>query len=257
MWNQESLKIVKEGRVGLKIVKKGKVEMNQKKKYKTMGSLIYFVIFVAYNLFVFMIFKNFNAVFWTSYAFMLASYFIHIFCVFFIAKNSSVRAVFFGIPLMSFSIYFVCAELFCSLVFMIFKNLASVRIAILIQALLLCLFIVIAIISIMARDAVQSTDSKIKESIHFIKGLNVDVEMLMQRSTDAEITGELKKLSEIIKYSDPMSNSAVAVQEQMIMQYMAELRTMFDSGDMPKVKELCGKIQLLFVERNKKLMIYK
>ena len=231
--------------------------MDQKKKYGVMGVLIYFVIFVAYNLFIFLIFKNFNAVFWISYGFMLAAYLIHIFCVFFIAKNMNVRAVFFGIPLMSFSIYFVCAELFCSLVFMIFKEMASVKIAILIQALLLCLFIVIAIISIMTRDVVQNVDAKIKENVNFIKGLNVDVEMMMQRSNDAETTGALKKLSETIKYSDPVSNSAVATQEQMIMQYMAEMRTTFDSGDMSKVKELCGKIELLFVERNKKLMISK
>ncbi len=67
----------------------------------------------------------------------------------------------------------------------------------------------------------------------------------------------MKKLSETIKYSDPISNSVVAIQEQMIMQYMAELRTTFDLGDMVRVKELCGKIELLFVERNKKLMISK
>ena len=67
----------------------------------------------------------------------------------------------------------------------------------------------------------------------------------------------MKKLSETIKYSDPMTNSAVTTQEQMIMQYMAELRTIFDSGDINAVKELCNKIELLFVERNKKLMISK
>lgn len=231
--------------------------MDQKKKYGTMGALIYFVIFMAYNLCVFMIFKNFNAVFWISYAFMLVAFVIHIFCVFSIARNMNVRAVFFGIPLMSFSIYFVFAELFCSLVFMIFKNHASVKITILIQALLLCAFIVVAIVSIMTRDVAQNIDSKIKENVNFIKGINVDVEMLMQRSTDAETTGALKKLSETVKYSDPMSNSAVATQEQMIMQYMAELRTIFDLGDMAKVRELCGKIELLFVERNKKLMVSK
>ena len=231
--------------------------MDQKKKYGIMGALLYFVVFVVYNLCVFMIFKNFNAVFWISYVFMLTAFFIHIFCVFFIAKNMNVRAVFFGIPLMSFSIYFVCAELFCSLVFMIFRNAASVKITVLIQTLLLCAFIVVAIVSIMTRDVVQNVDSKIKENVNFIKGLNVDVEMLMQRSTDAETTGALKKLSETVKYSDPMSNSAVAVQEQMIMQYMTELRTTFDSGDMVKVRGLCGKIELLFIERNKKLMISK
>ena len=76
-----------------------------------------------------------------------------------------------------------------------------------------------------------------KLNVNFIKGINVDVEMLMQRCTNPETTGALKKLSETIKYSDPMTNSVVATQEQMIMQYMAELRTVFDSGDMDQSRQ--------------------
>lgn len=231
--------------------------MEQKKKNGLMLALIYMVVFVAYNLVVFLAFKNFNAVFWISYGFMIVAYLIHIGCAFSIAKNSNVKALFLGIPLGAFSIYFVLAELFTSLVFMIFKANASVKVTIVIQALLLCVFAVVAIVSIMTRDTVHNVDQKIKENVNFIKGINVDVEMLMQRCTNPETTGALKKLSETIKYSDPMTNSVVATQEQMIMQYMAELRTVFDSGDMNSAKELCGKIELLFVERNKKLMISK
>lgn len=231
--------------------------MEQKKKNGLMLVLIYLLVFVAYNLVVFLVFKNFNAVFWISYGFMIVAYLIHIGCVFSIAKNTNVKALFFGIPLGAFSIYFVLAELFTSFVFMIFKENASVKVTIVVQALLLCVFAVVAIVSIMTRDTVHSVDQKIKENVNFIKGINVDVEMLMQRCTNPETTGALKKLSETIKYSDPMTNSVVATQEQMIMQYMAELRTVFDSGDMNSAKELCAKIELLFVERNKKLMISK
>ena len=231
--------------------------MEQKKKSGLMLALIYLVIFVAYNLVVFLVFKNFNAVFWISYGFMVLAYLIHIGCIFSIAKNPSVKALFFGIPLGSFSVYFVLAELFTSFVFMIFKANASVKVTIVVQALLLCIFAVTAIVSIMTRDTVSSVDTKIKENVNFIKGINVDVEMLIQRSSNPDVTGTLKKLSETIKYSDPMTNSVVATQEQMIMQYMAELRTVFDSGDMIAVKELCSKIELLFIERNKKLMISK
>ena len=188
---------------------------------------------------------------------MVGAYLFHIGCAFSIARNTDVKALFFGIPLGAFSIYFVLAELFTSLVFMIFKNQASVKVAVVIQALLLCVFVVIAIVSIMTRDTVQNVDRKIKENVNFIKGVNVDVEMLMQRCTNPDATASLKKLSETIKYSDPMTNSVVATQDQMIMQYMAELRTVFDSGNMDSVKELCLKIELLFVERNKKLMISK
>ena len=231
--------------------------MEQKKKNGLMVAIIYLVIFVVYNLVIFLVFKNLNAVFWISYVYMLVAYLIHIGCVFSIAKNTNVKALFLGIPLGSFSIYFVLAELFTSFVFMIFKTHASVAVTVVVQAILLCIFVVIAIISIMTRDTVHNVDQKIKENVNFIKGINVDVEMLMRRCTNPDTMGALKKLSETIKYSDPMTNSIVATQEQMIMQYMAELRTVFDSGDMNLTKELCNKIELLFVERNKKLMISK
>lgn len=228
-----------------------------KKKNSLMLGIVYLAIFLIYNLFVFLIFKGFNAVFWISYVFMVAAYLLHIVCVLSIAKNLSVRAVFFGIPLGAFSVYFVAAEFFASMVFMIFRRGAGVKVTVFVQAILLCVFIVIAAISIMTRDAVLHTDSKIKENVSFIKGINVDVEMLLQRSSDAEVKGALRKLSETIKYSDPMSSSVVATQEQMIMQYLTELRVKFDAGDMAAVKELCPKIELLFVERNKKLMVSK
>lgn len=228
----------------------------KKKNYAMLG-LIYLVIFIVYNLLVFLVFKGFNAVFWVSYGFMVVAHLIHIACILGISRNLSVRALFFGIPLGSFSVFFVGAEFFTSLVFMIFRNLASVKVTVVVQAILLCVFIVIAAVSLMTRDAVQSVDTKIKENVSFIKGINVDVEMLLQRSSDAEVKAALKKLSETVKYSDPMSNSVVAMQEQMIMQHLAELRTAFDAGNMDAVKELSAKIELLFVERNKKLMISK
>ena len=231
--------------------------MDKNKKFGLMAALIYFVIFAAYNLVVFLVFKGFNKIFWISYAFMVLAYVIHIVIAISVGKNRSVRAVFFGIPLFSFSIFFVGAELFASLVFMIFRNMASVKVTVLIQALLLCVFIVIAIIALMTRTMVSDSSQKIKDQVGNIKGLTVDVEMLIQRCTDPETMGSLKKLAETIKYSDPMSNSAVETQDQMIKQYMIELRTAFDSGNMPGVRELCDRINLLFIERNKKLMATK
>lgn len=231
--------------------------MEQKQKNTVLTAMIYLVLFAAYNLTVFIVFENYNHVFWLSYGFMLAAFLIHIVCVFLIFRNINVKTLFFGIPLLSFSLYFVCAELFCSFVFMIFKAMASVKAAVLIQALLLCVFIIVAVISIMTRDTVQNIDNKIKENINFIKGIHIDIEMLIQKSKDANMTVELKKLSETIKYSDPMSNSAVAVQEQMIMQHMLELKSAFEAGNTVLAGELCGKLNLLFIERNKKLMMSK
>lgn len=220
-------------------------------------SVIYLVIFIAYNLFTFIIFSGYNSVFWTSYLFMVIAYAIHIACVYFVLKDVDAQAMFFGIPLISFSVFFVVAEFFCSFVFMLFREIASIKIAILIQALLLCLFIVVAIISIMTRDVVSNVDKTIKTKVNFIKGITIDIEMLMHRSTNLECTTVLKRLSEVVKYSDPMSNEFVAIQEQMIMQSLMELRSAFDMQNTMEVQNICNKIELLFIERNKKLMISK
>jgi len=227
------------------------------KKNIIMAGIIYLAVFIVYNLTIFLIFDSHTNIFWLSYGFMIAAYIIHIVCVFFITRDVSVKTIFLGIPLLSFSLYFVCAELFCSLVFMFFQDAAGVKAAVIIQSLMICIFIVIAAVSIMTRDIVQDANDKIIENVNFIKAINVDVEMLIQRSTYSDITFGLKKLSETIKYSDPISNSTVAIQEQMIMQGMTELRTAFDSGDVERVKDICGRVNLLFIERNKKIMISK
>ena len=47
------------------------------------------------------------------------------------------------------------------------------------------------------------------------------------------------------------------INQQMILQYVAQLKSVFDEGDANQIKDLCKKIDLLFVERNKKIMISK
>lgn len=228
-----------------------------KNKNWAMLGIIYFVILVMYNLIVFLCFDNFNNIFWISYAFMLVFYFMHIACIFIICKNINVNAVFFGIPLTALSIFFLCAEFFVSMMFIFFRSKVGVTPTILIQVLLLCIYIVVAVVAIMSRDYVQGVDNKIKQNVNFIQGINVDVEMMMQRSQYPQVTMALKQLSETIKYSDPMKNDIVAPQEQMINQYMMQMRMAFDSSDMNTVLNLCNNINLLFIERNKKLMISK
>lgn len=231
--------------------------MNNNKKNAVMLTLVYLVIFIAYNLLVFLVFNKFTTVFWISYGFMLTAYLVHIGCAVVATQNTSIRLLFFGIPLLSLSIFFTGAEFFCSFVFMLFQSVVAVKLAILLQGLLLCLFIVVGVIAVATKDAVEQIDGNIKQNVNFMKGLLIDVELLMEQGSSTDIMMELKKLWETIKYSDPMTDKAVSVQEQMIMQEMIQLKRAFDENDTVMVKDFCGRINLLFIERNKKLMILK
>lgn len=228
----------------------------EKKKNIILTGMIYVILFAVYNLAVFLIFNKKTEVFWLSYGFMAAAFIFQLVSMALAFKNTSVETIFFGIPLVSLSVFYLLAELFCSLIFMIFQG-AGIKAALLVQALLLAAFAVIAIISLMSRDAVQDISSKISENVSFIRSIQVDIEMLTARCDDAELKASLKKLAETVKYSDPMTNDAVAGVESRIMQRLAEIKDYFDIGQYGDANKVCSEMELLFLERNKKLMISK
>jgi len=226
------------------------------KKNLVLTGVIYAIIFAVYNILVFTIFKNYSPVFWISYSFMCIAFVTQILSMMLSFKTADVETIFFGIPLVSLSIYYILAELFVSTTFMVFQ-IAGVTIATVIQIVIFAAFLVIAIIALMARDTVQDVGEKIRENVQNIKSMLVDVDMLISQCQDAELKSKLRKVSETIKYSDPIKNESVAGVEQRIMQKMHELRVYCESNQIIDAKEACTKMELLFVERNKKLAISK
>lgn len=178
--------------------------------------LIYVILLGVFNLLVFTIFKTHTKVFWLSYAFMTVAFIVQILSMFLSFKTADVETAFFGIPLASFSIYYLCASLIVGAVFMVFQN-AGFTLALVIQTLILAAFLIIAIISLLARDTVQAIGENVKQNVTNLKSILVDVEMLSSSCTDPELKQALNKLADTVKYSDPMSTTAVELVEQRII----------------------------------------
>lgn len=229
----------------------------KKQKNLLLTGLIYAILFGVFNLLVFVIFKNRTNVFWLSYSFMTLAFivqFASLFMSFF--KKSDVETIFFGIPLVSFSVYYLVAELCVGTIFMIFQEVGS-TIPLVIQVLILAAFLVVGIIAIMARDAVQEIGDTVKEKVVQLKSVRVDVELLLESCADPDLKSKLRKLSETIKYSDPMTTEAIADVEQRIQQKVSELRIYCENNEAEEAKKTCSALEMLYVERNKKLMISK
>ena len=219
-------------------------------------ALIYVILFGVFNLLVFTIFKTRTSVFWLSYAFMTLAFAVQIASMFLSFKSADVETAFFGIPLASFSVYYLCAALVIGALFMIFQR-AGFTLALVIQVLVLAAFLVVAIISLMARDTVQQIGDTIKENVTNHKSVLADIEMLGESCADPELKEALRKLSETVKYSDPMTNDSVAGVEQRIMQKISELRICMDDSQIAEAKQACKELERLYVERNKKLALSK
>lgn len=206
-------------------------------------ALIYAILLGLFNLLVFTIFKTRTNVFWLSYAFVTLAFAVQIISMSLAFKTADVETVFFGIPLASFSIYYLCAAVVIGVVFIIFQR-VNFMLALIIQLLVLAAFLIIAIISLMTRDTVQQIGDNIKENVNNLKSVLVDIELMRDSCSDPELKEALRKLSETVKYSDPITNDSVANVEQRIIQKASELRIniKFNHGLRQYLQRACRKI---------------
>ena len=228
-----------------------------KRKAGGMSLAVLGIIFVVYNLFVFLLCKPQTSAFWISYGFMLIAFASQVFAMFASVKTLDVETVFFGIPLMQLSVFYFFAELFASAVFMFFQNFLSFKIPLLIQTALLAAFAIVGIMAVAGRDATKAAKDNIQTKVSALKSMGVDVEMMAGAAQDAELRSRLKKLAESIRYSDPMSTPAIEDVELRIRQAVNELRVYCENGDKQSAADTISRLELMIIERNKKLMLSK
>lgn len=227
-----------------------------KKKTIGMSLAIWGIFFVMYNLAVFLFLKPATSVFWISYGFMVLAFGLQILGMYLSFKEFSVQAAFFGIPLASFTLYYFFAELFMSFVFMIFQNI-NPKIPAFLQLALLAVYAVVAIVSVATRDAAVGIKDDYDKKSKNMKVKAIDIEILRDEAKDPELKKQLGRLAEAIRYSDPMTNDAVADVDGRITLEVMALQTACEDGDLEGAKASCAKLQRLYVERNKKLLASK
>lgn len=239
------------------------MDTNKKTDLKTKSTigiaLIYVILYGVFNLLTFVVSKpeGRTNVFWLSYCFMTLAFIVQIVSMLLSFKTADVETAFFGIPLASFSIFYLVAEIVIGALFMIFSRQAGFTLAIVIQLLLLAVFLVIAIISLLARDTVQEISGNIKEKVADLRSVLIDVEMMRDGCDDPELKEKLRKLSETVKYSDPMSNEAVEEVEARIHRKISELRLCLDDHKKEEAFQAIKDLEMLYVERNKRLAMSK
>jgi hypothetical protein len=130
-------------------------------------------------------------------------------------------------------------------------------IAIVVCALILALNAISIVKASKAAELVEEVDQKVKVKTFFIKSLTVDADTLMARATTEEIKAECKKVYEAVRYSDPMSNDALATVESEITVKFAKLTEAVASADAEQVKELANEVVILIGDRNKKCKLLK
>lgn len=225
------------------------------KKHGIMMGIIGAILFGVYNMLVFLIFKDYNAVFWLSYAFEVLAFALCVGSFFVSLKNVTLKAAFFGIPLISFSLYFLILETIVSFIFMALRNVVPVPLAVAIQVIIIAAFLIVAIVSIMAKDAAVASNDKINNSAKYIQSFRVDLEGYAERCPDPTAKAAIEKLAETARYADQRTTQLSAPLEQQISALVAQIQNCVNTGNYQAVPQLCQQAEYAYSDRDRKLRL--
>ena len=224
-------------------------------KYSKMTLAVYLIIYAVYNMLVFIVFQERNAIFWTSYVFFMLAFILHMVCVFYSFKGRDVKAAFFGIPLVSLSNYFVLAELFVSLVFMIFRKSAGMKLCVAIQVILLAIYLIVSIVSLASKTYTSNVTEQITEDQRHIQNIRGELESLMQQCQHAEAREILRKAAEAARYADQRSGKSVEQIDRQIERTLEGIENAYNNGDLNELEQKCTEWTNELTNRNKILNI--
>ena len=214
------------------------------------------IIIAVYNLLVFVIpFKRTN-IFAISYVFVLiaifalaASYIVAF------AKAKSIKNIFLGLPITKVGLLYFKVQLVLSTVFMILSTFIPIRIsswiAIVPFVLILAFATKKATVIDAARGKIEEIGERHEANVTFIRTLRADLESLSERISEGTLKLKLSKLSDAVKYSDPVSNDTLAEVESRMTVVLNEIKSAVyaDNND---IEPLVDEFNNLLIERNKK-----
>ena len=108
-----------------------------------------------------------------------------------------------------------------------------------------------------AATEVERIDKEVKEKTFFIKSLTIDAETLTDRAKDEETKAACRKVAEALRYSDPMSSSALATSESAITIKFSSLQSAVMGGDKEKSLAEAEELIILINDRNRKCKLLK
>ena len=229
-------------------------------KNRSTALFITAIVLATYNVMVFAIggASAHEAAFWLGYAFMMGAMLIVSGTVLALGQRGMrVRDWLFGLPIFKYCVLYIVVELIASAVFMITERDIGWVIPLVVQTLILAVFLVFLSLCMVSKKTITETHRRVVKKTAFIGALRSDAEDLCGRCEDAEAKKVFAAFSEAVRFSDPMSNEALASLESDIVATVAHAGKLLDAGDLAGAVAACEKASLLLNERNRATKVMK
>lgn len=199
---------------------------------------------------------SFSASFWVGYLFITLAFCGNLYCVHRVIKQDSAQKMFYNIPLIILSRNGLIASFIIGLICMAVPA-VPYWIGIILCAIILAITIIAVISASTSADIVSAMDEKIKTQTLFIKLLTSDAENLILRAYDDNSKELCRKVYETVRYSDPMTHSALAEIESMITLKFNELKNAVIEKNDETIDLVANDVIVLVKERNNRCKVLK
>lgn len=213
------------------------------------------ICLLTFNVIAFVVPNEMKANFWAGYIFITLAFFGQLFCANIAFKAENAEKFFYNFPLISIS--FVG-----TVIMLIIAGLTMAISAIpvwvgIVFCLVVLAFTAIAVINAsVTSETVSNIDTKIKAQTLFIKMLTADASNLMSKAQTKEAKEITKKIYEIIRYSDPVSNDALSsIESQITVRFKEFENAICESNE--KATSLGEELIILIEDRNTKCKLLK
>lgn len=233
-----------------------------KKNFK-FYALIWAILLAAFNVVVFLVRPvipefviEYDARFWIVWTFILAAFIGNLACAYFALKTENIKKMFYNLSLITASRSALIAMFIVGSVLMLIPS-CPAWIAAVVCVLIFAFNAVSIAKSKWAADTVNEVDEKVNAKTFFIRSFAVDAESLISKAKSEEAKAACKKVYEAARYSDPMSNAALAGVESRITLKFDELSQAVARDDGAAVESASAELLMLLDERSKKCRLMK
>lgn len=217
------------------------------------------IAFVLFSLIAFLVPETvnenkFSTSFWIGYAFIAVMFLIQLACSisFFsqdVAKDGKMHSknkTFLNIPVISISYTALIVSIIIGVVAMVVPSI-PIWIGIAVDVCVAIFYVLSIVLAKATADTIDNIDQKVKAKTYFIKSLTVSAESIVARAKSEEVKAVAKKVYEAIRYSDPMSNEALASVESQIATKFNEYSNAV-LADNAELSSALGKELLMLIE---------
>lgn len=231
------------------------------KKYFKYYGICWAIVLAVFNVVTFVIpvtvnINKFTPSFWIAYAFITLVFIGNLICSLLFFKEENKSKVFLNIPIINLAYSALIVSLIVGAVAMAVPQIPY-WICVIVDVLVIAFYAIAIVKATAAADIVNDVEQKVKVKTLFIKSLTTDADSLMSRASSDEMKAEAKKVYEAIRYSDPMSNDALANIENQIQNEFYVFADAVKNNDIDLAKSASYEFVILINNRNSKCKFLK